>query len=77
MPEIDDKIYDVIELVGSSPKGWEDAVQVAVTQASQTLRDLRVVEVDKLDAKIVDGKIVSYRAKIRLSFKYHPDNQED
>ena len=77
MVETDDKIYKIIELVGSSPKGWEDAVHVAVTDASKSLRDLRFVDVDKLDAKIVDGKIVSYRAKIRLSFKYHPDNQED
>ncbi|MHA2366114.1 MAG: dodecin family protein [Candidatus Hodarchaeales archaeon] len=66
----DDKIYKVVELVGSSPNGWEDAVQVAVTEASKSLRDLRIVEVDKLDAKIADGKIVSYRAKVKLSFKY-------
>ena len=72
MVETDDKIYKIIELVGSSPKGWEDAVQVAVMEASKSLRDLRIVEVDKLDAKIVDGKIVSYRAKVKLSFKYQP-----
>ena len=72
MVETDDKIYKIIELVGSSPKGWEDAVQVAVKEASKSLRDLRIVEVDKLDAKIVDGKIVSYRAKVKLSFKYQP-----
>jgi flavin-binding protein dodecin len=67
----DDKVYKVIELIGSSPKGFEDAVQVAVTEASKSLRDLRIVEVEKFDCKIEEGKIVSYRAKVKLSFKYH------
>lgn len=67
----DDKIYKIIELVGSSPNGFEEAVQVAVTEASKTLKDLRIVEVDKFDCKIQEGKIVSYRAKVKLSFKYH------
>lgn len=67
----DDKIYKIIELVGSSPKGFEEAVQVAVTEASKSLKDLRIVEVDKFDCKIQEGKIVSYRAKVKLSFKYH------
>jgi hypothetical protein len=72
MDESEDKLYKIIELVGSSPNGWEDAVNVAVAEAGKTLRDLRIVEVDKLDAKIIDGKIVSYRAKVKLSFRYHP-----
>ena len=67
----DDKVYKIIELVGSSTKGFEDAVQVAVTEASKSLKDLRIVEVDKFDCKIEEGKIVSYRAKVKLSFKYH------
>lgn len=67
----DDKVYKIIELVGSSPKGFEDAVQVAVTEASKSLKDLRIVEVEKFDCKIEDNKIVSYRAKVKLSFKYH------
>ena len=54
----DDKVYKIIELVGSSPNSWEEAVQTAVAQASKSLRDLRVVEVDKLDARIKDGIIV-------------------
>ena len=70
MPE-DDKVYKVIELVGSSPKSWEDAVSVAVSEASKSLRDLRIVEVVTLDAKVAEGKIVSYRAKVKVSFKYH------
>ena len=72
MPD-DEKLYKIIELVGSSPKSWEDAVQVCVTEASKSLKDLRIVEVVTLDAKIVDNKIVSYRAKVKLSFKYHTE----
>jgi flavin-binding protein dodecin len=69
----DDKVYKVIELVGSSPTSWEDAVNVAVSEASKSLRDIRIVEVITLDAKVAEGKIVSYRAKVKLSFKYHTD----
>ncbi|MHA1984315.1 MAG: dodecin family protein [Candidatus Hodarchaeales archaeon] len=69
----DDKVYKVIELVGSSPTSWEDAVSVAVSEASKSLRDIRIVEVITLDAKVAEGKIVSYRAKVKLSFKYHTD----
>ena len=67
----EDKIYKIVELVGSSPKSWEDAVNVAVTEASKSIRDIRIVEVVTHDAKIAEGKIVSYRAKEKLSFKYH------
>ena len=67
----DERLYKVIELVGSSPKGWEDAVQVAVNEASKSLRDIRNVTVVEMDAKVFEGKIVSYRAKVKLSFKYH------
>lgn len=67
----DDKLYKVIELVGASPTSWQDAVNVAVAEASKTLRDLRNVAVVQMDAKISDGKIISYRAKVKLSFKYH------
>lgn len=63
-------IYKTVELTGSSTKNWEEAVQNVVTKASETLRDLRIVEVEKLDAKIDDGKIVVFRAKVKLSFKF-------
>jgi len=69
----DEKVYKIIELVGSSPNNWEEAVQAAVAQASKSLRDLRVVEVVKLDARIKDGMIAAYRAKVKLSFKYHKE----
>ena len=68
-----DSVYKIIELVGSSPTSWEEAVNNAVVKASQSLRDLRVCEVVKLDTKIEDSKIVAYRARVQLSFKY--DNE--
>lgn len=65
-----ESLYKVIQLVGSSPNNWEEAVQMAIERASKTLRDLRIATVDELDVKIEDGKIVAYRARVRLSFKF-------
>ena len=65
-----DSVYKVIELVGSSEKSWEEAVNNAVEAASVSLRDLRICEVVKLDTKIEDGKVVAYRARVQISFKY-------
>ena len=62
--------YKVIELIGSSPKSWEEAVSNAVEKAGQHLRELRVAEVDNLDVRIEGGKITAYRAKVHVSFKY-------
>ena len=62
--------YKIIELVGSSEVSWEDAAKYAVETAGKTLRDLRIAEVTKLDMKIEDGKVVSFRARLNLSFKY-------
>jgi flavin-binding protein dodecin len=67
-----DSVYKVIELVGSSSSSFEKAVGAAVKQASESLRDLRIAEVSDLDVHIVDGKIVAYRAKVKVSFKYTP-----
>lgn len=66
----DGSVYKVIELVGTSSKGFADAAQNAVTAASKTLKDIRVAEVTKLDIKVEKGKMV-FRAKLKLSFKYH------
>ncbi len=66
-------VYKIIELVGSSPTSWEDAVNNAVTKASESLRDLRICEVVQLDTKIENGKIVAYRARVQLSFKYEKE----
>jgi dodecin len=65
-----ESIYKVIELVGSSPTSWEDAVKRAVDEAAKTLNDLRIAEISDLDAKIENNKVVAYRAKVKLSFKY-------
>ena len=65
-----DSIYKVIQLVGSSSTSWEEAAKNAVEKAGQTLRDLRVAEIEKLDMKVEDGKVTSYRARVNLSFKY-------
>jgi len=65
-----DSVYKVIELVGTSTEGWEQAVSSAVALASQSLRDLRVAEVSELDVTIEDGKVSAYRAKVNVSFKY-------
>ena len=63
-------VYKVITLVGTSPESWEKAAANAVETAAKSLRDLRVAEVEELDMHIEDGKILAYRAKVRLSFKY-------
>jgi flavin-binding protein dodecin len=63
-------VYRVTELVGTSTKSWEDAAKNAVETAAKTLRDLRIGEVSELDLKVEDGKVVAYRARVLLSFKY-------
>ena len=63
-------IYKVIEVIGTSEKSWEDAADRAVVRASQTLSDLRIAEVISQDLKIEEGKVVAYRTKLSLSFKY-------
>ncbi len=68
--EVGGSVYNVIELVGSSSKGWEEAVKNAVETASAALTNLRIAEVTELDTKLAEGKIVEYRAKVRLSFKH-------
>ncbi len=65
-----DSVYKIITLVGTSTESWEKAAASAVGQASKTLRDLRIAEVEELDMQIESGKIIAYRAKIRISFKY-------
>lgn len=65
-----DSVYKVIELVGTSTESWERAAAAAVERASQSLRDLRIAEVVQLDMVIDEGKVTSYRAKVKVSFKY-------
>jgi len=65
-----DSVYRIIEMVGTSKKSWEEAAKNAVELASKTVRDTRVAEIKDLDMKIENGKVVLYRATVRLSFKY-------
>ena len=67
MPE---SVYKVIELVGTSTESWEKAAGAAIKLAAKSLRDLRVAEVSQLDIQLKDGKVESYRAKVKVSFKY-------
>ena len=66
----DSAVYRVTDVIGTSKVSWEDAAKNAVEAAATTLRDLRIAEVTKLDMKIEDGKVVAYRARVSLSFKY-------
>lgn len=65
-----DSIYRVTEVIGTSTDSWEEAAKHAVETAAETLRDLRVGEVVKLDVTIDDGRVTSYRARVAISFKY-------
>ena len=63
-------VYKVIELVGTSPDSWEKAAANAIETAAKSLKDLRIAEVGLLDVQLEDGKIIAYRARVKVSFKY-------
>lgn len=65
-----ESVYKIIELVGSSEVSWEDAAKRAVETASKSLRELRIAEIVQQDLKVENGKVVAYRVRIKLSFKY-------
>lgn len=67
-------VYKIIEIVGTSKNSWEEAAKAAVELAGKSVKDLRVAEVVKLDMTVEDGKVLSYRARLTLSFKYHPED---
>jgi len=69
----DMSVYKVIEIIGTSEKSWEEAAKNAVERASDTLEDLRIAEVTAQDMKIDNGKVVEYRTKVSLSFKFKED----
>jgi flavin-binding protein dodecin len=69
-----ESVYKVIELVGTSSESWEKAATAAVEKAAQSLRDLRIAEIVELDMQIDDGKVHTYRAKVKVSFKYGGDD---
>ena len=65
-----ESVYKVIELVGTSTESWERAASAAVERASQSLRDLRIAEVVQLDMQLEEGRVIAYRAKVNVSFKF-------
>ncbi len=65
-----ESVYKVIELVGTSTESWEKAAAAAVQKAGNSLRDLRIAEIAQLDMQIKDGKVDTYRAKVKVSFKF-------
>jgi flavin-binding protein dodecin len=65
-----DSVYKIIELVGTSSESWEDAAKNEIAVAAKSLRDLRIAEVSELDMQLEDNKVIAYRAKVKLSFKY-------
>jgi flavin-binding protein dodecin len=71
---VDDSVYKVIELVGTSEVSWEDAAKNAVETAGKSLKNLRIAEVNKLDLRLDEGKVVAYRARVSISFKYEYDD---
>jgi hypothetical protein len=68
-----ESVYKVITLVGTSSESWEKAAAAAVETAAKSLKDLRIAEVVELDMQIEDGEVMQYRAKVRISFKYHQE----
>lgn len=68
---MDESVYKVVELIGTSSESWEKAAAAAIKKASESIRDMRVAEVSEMDMIIKDGKIEAYRAKIHVSFKIH------
>lgn len=68
--EAGEQIYKIVEVIGTSTKSWEEAAMNAVAAAAKTLRDLRIAEVVKMDMKVDDGKVVAFRTRVLLSFKY-------
>jgi flavin-binding protein dodecin len=68
-----ESVYKIIELVGTSTESWEKAAHAAISLASKSLEDLRIAEVTQMDMQIEEGKVVAYRTKVKLSFKYRQE----
>ena len=65
-----DGVYRVIDVIGTSTTSWEDAAKKAVETAAKSLRDIRIAEVEQMDVRVEDGKVVAFRTRLQLSFKY-------
>ncbi len=68
-------VVKVIELIGSSKKSFEEAVGAAVKTASKSLRDITGADVISFNAKVEDGKVIEYRANVKLAFVYHSKDE--
>jgi dodecin len=71
-----ESVYKIITIIGSSPESWEKAAAMAIEQAAKSLKDLRIAEVEEMDLQIDQGKVIAYRTKVRLSFRYHGKEEE-
>ncbi|MCX6363153.1 MAG: dodecin family protein [Actinobacteria bacterium] len=69
-----DSVYKVIEVIGTSATSWEEAAKTAVQKVARHLEDVRVAEVVELDLRLEDNKVMAYRAKMKVSFKYHDES---
>jgi dodecin len=69
-----ESVYKVIELIGTSTESWEKAARAAVERAAESLRDLRIAEIVEQDMQIEEGRVIAYRAKVKLSFKYEKES---
>jgi dodecin len=63
-------VYKIIRIIGSSPTSWEEAAKNAVEEAGKHLRDMRIAEVEQFDMRLEGGKVVEYRARVHVSFRY-------
>jgi flavin-binding protein dodecin len=70
---MEESVYRVIEVIGTSSESWEQAAKNAVEMAARSVEDLRVAEVMAMDLHLENGKVLAYRTKVRISFKYHPE----
>jgi len=69
-----ESVYKIIELVGTSPESWEQAARNAVEMAAKSLKDLRIAEITKLDMKVENNKVMAFRARVNVSFKYQKED---
>ena len=67
---MEESVYKMIEVIGTSEVSWEDAAKRAISRANQSVRDIRIAEIQKLDMRLEDSRVVSYRARVKISFKY-------
>jgi flavin-binding protein dodecin len=73
---MEESVYKVITIIGSSPESWEKAAASAIATAAKSLEDLRIAEVEEMDMQLEEGKVLAYRTKLRVSFRYHETKEK-